>query len=65
MICLGEIYRPEDVVGEKKKPSDLSPTTPRGTIPTTLQDVIREIRLLKAEINKIKQVLRTNGIVIE
>ena len=61
---MGEVYRPEDVVGGKKKPSDLSPW-PNGIIPTTLQDVIREVRLLKAEVKKIKHVLRANGIVIE
>jgi predicted phosphatase len=61
---VGEVYRPEDLVGEKKKPSDLSPNLRRVT-PTTLQDVIREVRLLRAEVNKIKQVLRANGIAIE
>jgi len=61
---VGEVYRPEDLVGGKKKPSDLSPNLRRVT-PTTLQDVIREIRLLRAEVNKIKQVLRANGIAIE
>ena len=61
---MGEVYGPEDVVGGKKKPSDLSPGL-RGIIPTSLQDVIREIRLLKTEVNKIKQVLRANGLVIE
>ena len=63
-ILLGEVYGPEDVVGGKRKPSDLSPGL-RGITPTTLQDVIREVRLLRAEVNKIKQVLRANGIVIE
>jgi len=61
---VGEVYRPEDLVGGKKKPSDLSPS-PNRIIPTSLQDVIREVRLLKAEVKKIKQVLRANGIVIE
>ena len=61
---MGEVYRPEDLVGGKKKPSDLSPNL-RGVIPTTLQDVIREVRLLRAEVNKIKQVLQANGIAIE
>ena len=61
---MGEVYRPEDLVGGKRKPSDLSPGLGRIT-PTTLQDVIREIRLLKTELKKIKQVLRANGIVIE
>ncbi len=61
---MGEVYGSEDVVGGKKKPSDLSPGL-RGISPSTLQDVICEIRLLKAEVNKIKQVLRANGLVIE
>jgi len=61
---VGEVYRPEDLVGGKKKPSDLSPNL-SGVTPTTLQEVIREIRLLSAEVNKIKQVLRANGIAIE
>jgi len=61
---VGEVYRPEDIVGGKKKPSDLSPM-PSGIPPRTLQDVVREVRLLKAEVNKIKQVLRANGIDIE
>ena len=61
---MGEVFRPEDVVGGKKKPSDLSPGLSE-IAPTTLQDVIREVRLLKAEVNRIKQVLRANGIVIE
>ena len=61
---MGEVYRPEDIVGGKKKPSDLSPNL-EGITPTTLQDVLREVRLLRAEVNKIKQVLRANGIAIE
>jgi hypothetical protein len=62
--CVGEVYRPEDVVGGKKKPSDLSPGLSEVT-PTTLQDVILEVRLLRAEVKKIKQLLKANGIVIE
>ena len=61
---MGEVYRPEDLVGGKEKPSDLSPGL-RRVMPTTLQEAIREIRLLRAEVNKIKQVLRANGIAIE
>ena len=64
MVRLGEVYRPEDLVGGKRKPSDLSPGISELT-PLTLQDVVREIKLLKAEVKKIKQVLRANGIVVE
>ena len=61
---MGEVYRPEDLFGGKKKPSDLSPI-PRGIAPATLQEVIREVRLLKAEVNKIKQALKAKGIINE
>ena len=61
---MGEVYRTEDFVDGKRKPSDLSPGL-NGITPTTLQDVIREIRLLKTEVKKIKHVLRANGIVVE
>ena len=62
-MFLGEVFRPDDVVGRKRKSSDLSPGF-RGITPTSLQDVIREVKLLKAEVKKIKQVLRANGIVV-
>ena len=61
---MGEVYRPEDIVSGKKRSSDLSPNL-NGVTPTSLQDVMSEVRLLRAEINKIKQVLRTNGIAID
>ena len=61
---MGEVFRPEDLVGGKRKPSDLSPGL-SGITPTTLQDVIREIRLLKTDVKRIKQVLSANGIVVE
>ena len=46
MKCLGEVYRPEDLVGGKKKLSDLSPL-PSGIAPSLL-DVICEVRLLSS-----------------
>jgi hypothetical protein len=61
---LGEVYKPEDLAGKKKKPSDLSPL-PSGIVPTTLQDVIREVSSLRAEVNKIKKVLRAEDKVLE
>ena len=60
---MGEVFRPEDIVRGKKRSTDLSPNL--NEIPaTTLQNLIDEVRLLRAEVNKIKQVLRTNGITI-
>ena len=61
---MGEVYRPEDLVRKNKKPSDISPY-PNGIKPSTLQDIIQEVRMLKAEVKKIKQVLRANNIIVE
>jgi hypothetical protein len=61
---VGEVYKPEDFVKGKRKHSDLSPGLGEIT-PNTLQDVIREIRLLKAEVEKIKRVLIANGLAVE
>ena len=61
---MGEVYKPEDIVRGKKRSSDLSPNLNRIT-PSGLQELMRELRLLRTEVNKIKQVLRTNGIAIE
>ena len=61
---MGEVYRPDDIVSGKKRSSDLAPNI-NEVIHTTLQDVMSEVRLLRAEVNKIKQVLRTNGIAID
>lgn len=61
---MGEVYRPEDIVGDTKRPSDMSPNLDRLKS-LNLKEVMREIRLLKAEIKKIKQALRANGIIVE
>ena len=61
---VGEVYKPEDLVGGKRKTSDLSPGLSRVP-PTTIKEIIKEIRFLKTEIKKIKHVLRANGIIVE
>ena len=61
---MGEVYKPEDIVRGKRRSSDLSPNL-NGIAPTTLQDIMSELRFLRAEVNKIKQVLRNNGIAID
>jgi hypothetical protein len=61
---MGEVYKPEDIVHGKRRSSDLSPNLNRIT-PSGLQDIMRELRFLRAEVDKIKQVLRTNSIAIE
>jgi hypothetical protein len=65
---LGEVYRPEDVVSRRRgKPiSDLTPTpVPEPIIPISLEHVIQEIKSMKVEIAKIKNVLRAHGIPVE
>jgi hypothetical protein len=64
VVFVGEVYKPEDIVRGKKRSSDLSPNL-NGIAPTTLQDIMSELRFLRAEVNKIKQVLRTHGIAID
>jgi hypothetical protein len=64
VIIVGEVYKPEDFIGGKKKPADLSPGL-GGITPTTLNDVIREIKVLKKEVKKIKQALKNKGIFVE
>ena len=59
-----EVYRPEDIVSGKKRPSDLAPNL-NGVTPTTLQDVMNELRLIRTEVNRIRLVLRTSGIAID
>ena len=61
---MGEVFKPEDIVRGKKRSSDLSPNL-NEVIPSALQDVMSELRFLRAEVNKIKEVLRTNGISID
>ncbi|MDG6223023.1 MAG: hypothetical protein IAX21_01515 [Candidatus Bathyarchaeota archaeon] len=61
---MGDVYKPEDFVGERRKPSDLSPGL-NEVFPKTLQEVVREVKLLKSEVEKIKQALKANGIVVE
>ena len=61
---MGKVYRPEDIVSGKKRSTDLSPNL-NGIPHTSMQNVIAEIKLLRVEVNKIKQVLRTKGITIE
>lgn len=61
---MGEVYKPEDIVRGKRRSSDLSPNLNRIT-PSELQNIMKELRFLRAEVNKIKQVLRNNSIAID
>ena len=64
---LGEVYRPEDVVRRRRKPvPNLTPKpTPQPITPTSLEEISREIELIKVEVAKIKLALRAHGVAIE
>ena len=64
---MGEVYRPEDIVRRKDSSErDLTPKPiPRRSIPSSWESVLSEIKSLKLEIIKIKQVLRAHGIAVE
>lgn len=64
---MGEVYRPEDVIKRRKgQVRDLTPTPiPHPASPMNLEVIFQEIELMKAEITKIKQALRTHGISVE
>ena len=64
---MGEVRRPEDVVQRRGKPSsDLTPRPiPQPITPSSLKDVMREVKSLRTEIAKIKRALRAHGIAIE
>jgi hypothetical protein len=64
---LGEVYRPEDVSRKKKREApDLGPNPIRKpTTPASIDDLIRELGVLRADVEKIKRALKTRGILIQ
>ncbi|MFH0748752.1 MAG: hypothetical protein V1915_02375 [Candidatus Bathyarchaeota archaeon] len=64
---MGEVIRPEKFMQRRGTPSpDLSPRpSPPQIPPTTLEEVLRQLEYLKAEVAKIKLVLKAQGIIIE
>ena len=64
---MGDIRRPEDITRRRGKPShDVTPKPiPRPITPRSIEDLLREMELLKAEIVKIKSALRAHGIPIQ
>ena len=64
VFVLGEVYKPEDFAGKRRRSSDLSPGLNR-VLPKKIEEVAQEVRLLKREIEKIKLVLKANGIVVK
>ena len=63
---MGEVYRPEDVIDKRGRTlPDLSPGIPSKPISRDrLDELIREVRELKSDVEKIKVALRSRGISI-
>jgi hypothetical protein len=64
VFVVGEVYKPEDFVGKRRRSSDLSPGLNK-VLPKKLDEVAQEVRLLKREVEKIKLSLKANGIIVE
>ena len=62
---MGEVYRPEDVLrkGERRLP-DIDPETivKPAMSTTNFWDLIQEVRELRAEVERIKMILKDKGI---
>jgi hypothetical protein len=63
---MGEVYRPEDVIHRRERGvSDLGPgNIPKPSTPTDLGNLLQEVRELRIEVEKIKQALKSEGIII-
>jgi len=63
---LGEVYKPEDIIHRKERGiPDLGPEIPsKPATPTGLGDLVREVRELRAEVEKIKGALKAKGILV-
>lgn len=61
---MGEVFKPEDVVRRRgREVPNLGPgTVPKRATPASLDDLMREVRELRAEVEKIKKTLRVRGI---
>ncbi len=61
---MGEVYKPEDFLRKReRKGRDLGPRDiPMPATPTSLGDLVQEVRELRTEVEKIKKALKSKGI---
>jgi hypothetical protein len=65
---MGEVRKPESLI--RRRPSIETPDMPHipsssQPVPTSLENLIREIQEIKNEVSKVKQALKAHGIVVE
>jgi len=62
---LGEVFKPEDIHKRKEEIKDLVPKPfPKPVTPSNLEDLIREVRELRVEVEKIKKALKARSILV-
>ncbi|WP_455364990.1 hypothetical protein [[Eubacterium] cellulosolvens] len=60
---MGEVYRPEDLRKKRERIPDLGPEPfPKPLTPLNLEDLAKEVRELRIEIERIKRVLKEKGV---
>ena len=60
---MGEVFKPEDIRRREKEIPDLEPKPfSEPFTSTSIDDLMREVRELRAEVEKIKKTLRARGI---
>ena len=63
---MGEVYTPDDLLRKgKRKPPDVGPEPlPHPLPPTDLDQIIQELRELRADVERIKRALKERGILV-
>jgi hypothetical protein len=64
---VGKVYGPEDVLHRRgKSVPDLTPEPlPQRYTPTRIEEISKDVELMKAELVKIKLAMKAHGIAIE
>jgi hypothetical protein len=65
---MGEVRRPESLIRRRPRPEtpDMPHIpAPSRPAPTGLEELFREVQMLKTEIFKLKQAMREHGITVE
>ncbi len=61
---MGKVYGPEDALRRSERsPPDLAPgVTPKPIMPTSIDELVKEISALRLDVERIKKALEDHGI---